>query len=125
MKLVSNIFQIQRSIVVFYTLVVLGFSNNAQAYCYEPTMYENPPDVPGSYERPDPPYCLSGYSYTRRHTCETWEINSYIDDLNEYIRKLNDYVDAANSYASAAAQFANEAYEYAECEAEDVKSEIE
>lgn len=95
------------------------------AYCSEPSMYESPPDIPGSYQRPSLPYCLESYSYSRKHTCDQWEIDAYIDETNDYIRKLNTFVDEAQAFANAAAIFTDEAAAYASCEAKDVKSEIE
>ena len=97
----------------------------AFAFCSEPSMYEDAPEPPGSYTKPDAPYCLSGYSYTRTHTCDQWEIDRYFADINDYISKLNNYAREAEAFANAAAGFADEAFEYARCEADDVKSEIE
>ena len=104
--------------------VVLPMSS-AEAYCIEPSVYATAPLAPYSYSKPSAPYCLSGYSYTRKHTCNQWEIDSYIDEVNDYIRKLNDYADEARSFANSAIAFANEAADYAKCEADDVKSEFE
>jgi hypothetical protein len=83
------------------------------------------PDAPGSYEKPDPPYCLSGYKYSGKHTCDSYEIDRYVDEINDYVRKLNDYVSEAGDYARAARNFAEEASTYARCEAEDAKSGLE
>ena len=114
----------------FYVLVVaLSFQpvvfSDANAFCSEPSMYETPPSAPGSYSKPDVPFCLNQYSYTRKHTCSQWELNNYIEEINDYIRKLKAYVDEANSFANSATDFANEAAEYANCEAQDAKSAIE
>lgn len=97
----------------------------ALAFCSEPSFYESAPDAPGSYEKPRVPYCLSGYSYSGRHTCDEWEIDAYFDDVNDYIDELNDYLREANRFAEEAARFAADAYEYARCEAEDVKRQHE
>lgn len=110
--------------VLLLTLWVVLPLSNAEAYCSEPSMYETTPSAPSSYSKPSAPYCLSGYSYTRKHTCNQWEIDSYIDEVNDYIRKLNDYADEARSFANSAIAFANEAADYAKCEADDVKSEF-
>ena len=88
-------------------------------------MYSDPPSPPGTYSKPSAPFCMSGYSYTRKHTCDSWEIDNYLNEINEYIRKLNGFVDEAQSFANDAIAFANEASAYAKCEANDVKSEIE
>ncbi len=97
----------------------------AHAFCSEPSFYELAPDAPGSYEKPEIPYCLSDYSYSGSHTCDDWEIDSYFDDVNNYIDKLNDYVQEANEMARRAARFAEEAYEYAKCEVNDVRNQHE
>ena len=110
--------------VLLLSLSVTLPMSNAEAYCSEPSMYETTPSAPSSYSKPSAPYCLSGYSYTRKHTCNQWEIDSYIDEVNDYIRKLNDYADEARSFANSAIAFANEAADYAKCEADDVKSEF-
>jgi hypothetical protein len=94
-------------------ILLLFISTNANAYCSEPSA----PDVPGTYSKPSPPFCMSGYNITREHTCDSWQINSYIGEVNDYIRKLNDF-------AQEAANYANEASEYARCEANDIKSQI-
>ncbi|WP_228866183.1 hypothetical protein [Roseibium aggregatum] len=99
--------------------------NSAFAFCSEPSLYESAPDAPGSFYKPDVPYCLSQYKWTSKHTCDQWEIDSYISDVNDYIRKLNDYADEARDFAEAATNFANDAIDYAECEAEDAKSQHE
>ena len=95
------------------------------AYCSEPSFSESEPDAPSSYQKPSVPYCLSEYSYSGKHTCDEWEIDSYFDEVNRYIRKLRDYVQEAKEFANEAIQFANEAVEYANCEAKDVKSQHE
>ena len=88
--------------------------NNAYSFCSEPML----PIMPSSFSKPSAPYCLSGYSYTHKHTCSEWEINSYIDDVNRYIKKMNDF-------ASEAVHFANEAKDYARCQIKEAKSELE
>ena len=107
------------------TPLVFLFPVNVFAYCYEPSMYEAPPEPPRSFNKPSVPYCLDGYSYSGKHTCDQWEVDAYIDDVNDYIRQLNNYVEEANSFANSAARFASEAADYARCEADDAKSEIE
>ncbi len=97
------------------SVIVMAFlaPDMAFAFCSAPSMYEDAPEPPGQYTKPDVPYCLSGYSYTRTHTCDQWELDSYIDEINEYISKLQDYTREAESFANAAAGFADEAFEYA------------
>ena len=99
----------------YLTIVIVGLfiSGSANAYCSEPSV----PNIPPSYGKPSPPFCMSEYQFTRKHTCDSWEIDSYFNEVNDYIRKLNNYVQEATS-------FANEASEYAKCEANDVKSQV-
>ena len=99
--------------------------NLALAYCSAPTMFEQPPSQPAQYTRPSPPFCLMNYSITRTHTCDSWEIDMYIDEVNGYIDQLNDYVNDAQIFANTALNFADDASRYANCEADDIKSEIE
>lgn len=114
-----------RHTIVAAILLMFPISSNAAAYCSEPSTSSSPPSGPGSYSKPSAPYCMANYSYTREHTCDSWEIDSYIDEVNEYIRKLNDFSNEAQDYANEAINFANEAAEYARCEANDVKSEMQ
>ena len=86
----------------------------AQAfYCSEP----NAPAAPSSWNKPDVPFCLSGYEYSGEHTCSQWQINSYIDEVNNYISDLN-------AFARDAANFASDAHEYAKCSANEIKTEL-
>lgn len=112
-------------LVLGLVVTILVLPTSALAFCYEPSFYVSAPDAPGSFAKPSVPYCLDGYSYTGRHTCSGWEIDSYFDEVNDYIDKLNDYVREANELARSAARFAEEAYEYARCEAEEVKRQHE
>jgi hypothetical protein len=88
-------------------------------------MYAQPPDAPSTFSKPSAPYCLSGYRYSGKHTCDNWEIQSYIDEINEYIRKLNEYAEEARDFAQNAINFADEANEYAGCEANEAKEELQ
>ena len=111
--------------VIAPAVALMMYACEVSAFCSEPSMYSSPPSAPGFYSKPDAPFCLSGYSYSGTHTCDSWEIDSYINEINDYIRQLNHYADEANSFARSAINFANEAADYARCEANDVKSEIE
>ena len=97
----------------------------ARAFCSEPDFYTSVPDAPSTIGRPDAPYCLSGYQYNRKHTCEDYEIDSYINETNDYIRELKEFVSESVQFADEARRFASEAGDYAECEAREAKSEIE
>ena len=105
-------------------LAVALMPSSVNAFCSEPSMYTTPPDPPSSWSKPNPPYCLSGYSYSDTHTCDRWEIDGFIDEVTIYIDELNDYVREANAYANEAIEYANAASRYAQCEAEDVQSEL-
>jgi hypothetical protein len=99
--------------------------NSAMAFCIAPSMYEIPPTTPGSFSKPSAPDCLSGCSYTRTHTCESYEIDSYIDEINTCVGQLNSYASTARAFANSAINFANEAANCADCEAKDAKKELE
>ena len=94
------------------------------AYCSEPSIFDRPPTAPSSFQKPSVPYCLSGYKYSGKHTCNKWEVDSYINSINEYIRKLRDYAEESKSYANKARIFANNAIDYANCEAEAASAEL-
>ena len=104
---------------------MLLMPEQSHAYCSEPSFYKSAPDAPGSYSKPNVPYCLSTYSYSGTHTCDDWEINSYLDEVRDYVGKLRDYADEANNFANTAIRFANEAVDYANCEAKDANTQHE
>ena len=114
-----------RSILMITPMLMLLTLGEAQAYCSEPSMYATAPSAPGTYTKPSPPYCLSGYQYSRTHTCESYEIDQYISEINDYIRKLREYADEARSFAQASISFANEASDFANCESKDAKSQVQ
>jgi hypothetical protein len=107
---------------IFFMFFILGGAGGAYAFCSNPSFYSNAPDPP--YGKPSAPFCLSGYKFSGTHECDSWEIDSYIDDINRYIRELGNYVDEAVSFANEAASFANEAANYAECESREAQSEL-
>lgn len=94
-----------------------------QAFCYEPSFHESTPSAPGTFAKPSVPFCLSSYSYTRQHTCSSWELSAYQSDVEQYIRRLNTYIDEASRFARQAIQFAEEAAAYARCEAREVNNQ--
>ena len=106
-------------------LMATATSLPAAAFCSQPSFYGSEPSPPGTYSKPDVPYCLSEYSWSGKHTCDEWEIDSYISEVNDYIRELNRYANEANEFAEEAIEFANESAAYAECEAQEVKSQHE
>lgn len=95
----------------------------ALAYCSEPSFSEDPPDAPGSYSRPDVPFCLQEYQWSGTHTCDSWELDSYKADVEDYVQRLNTYLEEANSFAEEAVEYAEDAAAYARCEADDVVSQ--
>lgn len=127
-------------------LVLIFQSSSALAYCSEPSHYTSEPsfsgsepDAPASYTKPSVPYCLGEYSYTGKHTCEEYELDSYFSEVDRYLSELNSYIEDAVNYSNEARRFANEVIdfsnsirqfaedvvEYADCEARDVKSQHE
>lgn len=91
--------------------------------CSEPYASISLPSAPGSYSKPDVPYCLSNYSFSGTHTCDDWEIDRYKQEVEDYVEKLQEYMNDAAEVASEAAQFAEEAADYARCEAEEVSNQ--
>lgn len=83
------------------------------------------PSPPSSYEKPDVPFCLSTFSYTNEHTCESWEIDSYVGDVEKYVEKMRDYASEAVNHANKMREYALSAQAYASCEIEDVVSQHE
>lgn len=89
-------------------------SSMSHAFCNEP----NAPDPPGTFSKPDVPYCLSEFSYSGKHSCESYEIDSYKSEVEDYVRELKNYASEAESYYS-------DAVEYANCEIQDVVNQHE
>ena len=120
----SRVTKIARTLALSI-IILFFFSSGAYAYCGQPSLYSSLPSPPGSYQKPSLPYCLSDYKYSGKHSCNSWEIDTYIDGINEYIRALENYVAEAYSFAGEASDYANQAAEYARCESENAKSEFE
>ena len=95
----------------------------AQAYCYDPSFSGSEPS--GPFSKPSVPYCLSGYGYSREHTCDAWEIQSYQDELDRYIRDLQSYSNEASEFANEAIDYANAVTEFAVCQAKEVAAQHE
>ena len=104
---------------------LLVSTSTAFAWCSTPSFYESEPSPPSSFSKPSVPYCLNAYSYTQKHSCSEWELNSYFDEVDEYIEELEDYYGDVVEFANAAAALADEALRYARCEAEEVSSQHE
>lgn len=93
------------------------------AFCSEPSFWGDAPSLSWSTSRPTVPFCLQEYAYSGSHSCDSWEVDAYINDVNNYIRELNDYVSEARNFANDAIDFANQAADYAECEAQEVSNQ--
>lgn len=94
-------------------MIVVAFPMNAFAFCSAPTA----PDAPSLYGRPTKPqvpYCVDVYS--RTHTCDDWQIDSYNAELANYQSELDLYFRRLKSYVSEADSFAADALAYAQCE---------
>lgn len=102
-----------RFTTLFLILLITVVPTDASEYCFEPSMDGSPPSAPGTYSKPSAPYCLSGYKYSGKHTCDRWEIDNFINEINDYIGNLNYYAEEARSYANEAIEFANDAADYA------------
>ena len=95
----------------------------ANAFCFEPTMNASPPDF-YFFSKPSAPYCLSGYKYSGTHTCEDWEIDSYLSEVDQYLAELNSYVDEYLKFANEAAAKYEEAVEFAQCSAAEATEDL-
>lgn len=71
------------------------------------------------------PFCLNSYSYSREHTCDEWELDSYFSDVEDYVSSLQAYLVEFNEYTRKVSRLAAEAETYAVCEAEEVSSQHE
>jgi hypothetical protein len=100
-------------------------ATDAEAFCSVPSFYDSSPDAPGTFARPDVPYCLRELKWSGRHTCDDWEIDRYRSDVEAYVDKLNDYIREAVDFANAATRFAGDAGAYARCEADEVLTQHE
>ncbi len=120
----GGLMNIGKLLGVAIVLTMTG-NNSALGYCSQPSFYGTTPSAPGTYARPSVPYCLQGFSYTRRHSCEPYEIDSFINEMNDYIRKLNAFANESRSFAEEAIDFANSASEYAKCERDELVKEVE
>lgn len=84
-----------------------------------------PPDPPGSFSRPNVPYCLSSYSYSASHTCEEWELDRYFSDIDAYVASLQRYLNEFNDFTREVASLSEDAERYANCEAKEATTQHE
>lgn len=109
--------------VVLPVAILLSSASTAWASCYEPSVSLSTPPAPGSYSKPDVPYCLRDLRFSGQHSCDAWEIDAYQREVNQYVEELQSYLNEAAEVASKAARYAEEADAYARCEAEEVLSQ--
>ncbi len=111
---------------IFWSMALIFLLHSApaaHAFCVEPTFNTPRPEAPGPYRRPVVPSCLKTFKDTEKHTCESFEIAAYFDEVNTYIRQLNAYVLKSKNFAEDAANYSKEAIAYARCEAKEVKGQ--
>jgi len=106
-------FALARRRVFSLAALVLFVSDSSSVFgfCSEPSA----PNAPWS-PPPTAPYCFN--EWDRTHTCDQWEIDSWIDEINKYINEMADY-------ANEAQEFARDAVDYANCQIEEAKSPLE
>ncbi|GGD41772.1 hypothetical protein GCM10011335_50570 [Aureimonas glaciei] len=114
-----------KAIAAIGSVILLTCVVPSAAFCTDTSFYGNAPAAPGALGKPSVPYCLAGYSYSRTHTCETWELESYKSDVETYIRKLRTYAEEAQTFANEAVNFANQAADFASCQAKEVATQHE
>lgn len=112
-----------RTFAVLALLSILA--PTAFGYCYQPSEPDDPPDLPGTYSKPSVPYCLSSYSYSGKHDCSNWELDSYFGDVEDYQRKLRSFVQDLEDYQAEVEDYIDAAAAYAVCEFEDVADQHE
>lgn len=99
-------------LVKFATVVmIISMTSNAFGYCSDP-------DTPSFYgtkpSEPYAPYCVNTFSKT--HTCNDWEIDSYNRDVETYNMQLRAYQRAVEDYINDLNGYVDDAVAYAECE---------
>ena len=83
------------------SIIAMGLSSTATAFCIEPSAPGYRPD------KPSVPWCVNEFAGT--HTCDEWEINDYYAAIDRYRSEVSDYVNQLNLYI-------DEAVAYAQCE---------
>ena len=85
--------------------------------CSEPNFYATAPNAPGSFNKPDVPFCF------RDRSCDEWQVRNYVSDVEDYVGRLKRYAEEAIDFSHNARSFANDALSYAKCEADDVNTQ--
>lgn len=99
------------------TLALGLVSSVANAFCSSPTApFDSLPSPPSAFSQPREPFCMSDYKFTGRHTCSSWELDSYFNDVEQYAEELGHFADDARAYANEVIDYANAAVDYANCE---------
>ena len=100
-----------RTLRLAVTQAVLLAPSLVNAFCSEPSAPSAPYGGP-----PDAPYCFNEWNKT--HTCDSYEIDSWIDEVNDYIRGMANYAEEAQAYA-------NDAVAFAQCQIDAAKEPFE
>lgn len=87
-----------------FGLLALLYSGESHAFCAEP----RPPSAPW-HDPPTAPIC-SGYGSLS--DCDSWEIESFRNEVQDFIYEMQNYADEA-------ARFYSNAVDYANCQAEE------
>ena len=91
----------------------LGTSGYSHAFCSEPTMGSVSVFGVSSFSSPpSPPFCLSGYRYSGKHSCDEWELSSYRSEVEAYVEGYERYQAEARNVAQ---RFLDDANEYSRC----------
>ena len=94
-------------------LVGLGTSGHSYAFCSEPAMGSVSVFGVSSFSSPpSPPFCLSGYRYSGKHSCDEWELSSYRSAVEDYVEGYKRYQAEALNVAQ---RFLDDANEYSRC----------
>jgi hypothetical protein len=94
-------------------LAGLGTSDHSYAFCSEPTVAAvNVFGVSSFSSPPSPPFCLSGYRYSGKHSCSEWELSSYRSAVEDYVEGYKRYQAEALNVAK---RFLDDANEYSRC----------
>ncbi len=107
-----------RTTPIALSALILVFAHACQALaCSKPSFYATAPNAPGSFDKPDIPFCF------RDHSCDEWQARNYISDVEDYVEELKRFAGEAIDFSNQARSFAEDALSYAKCEADDVTAQ--
>lgn len=87
-----------RYIILVIMLSGFAYPSLAYGYCFEPSApYYEP-------VKPITPWCVN--TLTNTHTCDDWEIDSYISSMRNYEYEVSQYIDDLNQYIEEAVAYA-------------------